>query len=76
MRKLMVVAILVGLGLLVARLYGQRTRWEGLTEAEAKAQLVERLSRKLDAERAEAVASMVVVKLREKGRLKDEQPSA
>lgn len=67
MKKLMFLALLIGLGALAARLFEQRREWQGLTESEAKAKLLHRISAKLDDERAEVVATRVVAKLRQRG---------
>ena len=75
MRKLMKFAVFAGLvAFVVKKIAAQKAEWEGLSEAEMRAKLDARLPDKVPAEKRTEIADQVVAKMREAGKLRDEEP--
>ena len=75
MKKLLLLAVLVGACLLVRKLRADRLEWKGLTEAEARAKMTDKLSGKMSAEQVDAITTLVVTKLKSRGLLASESPA-
>ena len=75
MKKLLLLALVVGGCLLVRKLRADRLEWQGLSEDEARAKMIDKLSGKLNPEQAEAITTLVVEKLKARGLLADESPA-
>ena len=71
-KRLMILAIIVGIVVMVKRLVGDRSQWEGLTESEMREQLDARLPAQVPADKREQIADTIVTKMREKGQLVDD----
>lgn len=73
MKRLLIVAAVVGLIVLAVKKGSQRREeWHGLTEAEAREKVAQRLPGRMPEERREAVTDKIVGTMREKGVLADD----
>ena len=77
MKKLIKLALLVGGVAVAAKLVGaKKAEWEGLAEPEVRAKLDAHLPDKVPADKKAAIADKVVDKMREKGALREDEPTA
>ncbi len=67
MKKLFRLILVVGAVLLIKEILSRRAEWQGLTESQAHAKVMEKLSQKLDTETAEPIAASIVAKLLARG---------
>ncbi|MDH3680622.1 MAG: hypothetical protein OEV40_11795 [Acidimicrobiia bacterium] len=66
-------AVLAGVGAVVKKILGERTaEWQGLTGAEVRQKLEDRIPSRVPDDRRTAVADRVVAKMRDRGALVDE----
>jgi len=77
MKKLIKFAMIVGAIAAAARLVGsKKAEWEGLTEAQVRGKLDERLPDRVPDEKRAMVADKVVAKMRSRGKLAEGSESA
>jgi hypothetical protein len=77
MKKLIKFAMIIGAIAAAARLVGsKKAEWEGLTEAQVRGKLDERLPDRVPEEKRAMVADKVVAKMRSRGKLIEGSDSA
>ena len=73
MKKFLKIALVIGGIAAVAKLVGaKRSEWEGLTEAEVRAKLDQKLPSRIPADKQAAVADKIVAKMRARGALSED----
>ena len=77
MKKLVKLAVIVGGATLVAKLIAtKKSKWQDLTEAEVREKLDRRLPHRVSEEKRAVVADEIVSKMRKRGAIREEDPSA
>ena len=73
-KKLIGLALAVGLGALVAKVAGaKKAEWQGLNEAQVREKVGQQMPSRVPDEKREAVADKVVTKMRERGMLVEDE---
>ncbi len=72
MKKLFRIAMLAGLGLAIYKIIEEKKQWTGLSEAEARAKLNDKLSAKVPPEKLDKVTDQIVDQMRLRGVLRTE----
>ena len=72
MKKLFRLAMLAGIGFAIYQIVEQKKQWTGLSEAEARAKLNDKLSAKVPPEKLDKVTDQIVDQMRLRGVLRTE----